>query len=63
LVQDDGPVGLDGVEVGFDDERAVAHAGVALIATLADRLGLEASSRRPSRLAIGRDRATRAPTS
>jgi hypothetical protein len=42
LVQDDGPVGLDGVEVGFDDERAVAHAGVALIATLAERLGLEA---------------------
>ena len=42
MVQDDGPVGLDGVGVGFDDERAVAHAGVALVATLADRLGLEA---------------------
>jgi hypothetical protein len=41
LVQDDGPVGLDGVAVSFDDERAVAHAGVALIATLAGRLGLE----------------------
>ena len=42
MVQDDGPVGLDGVGVGFDDERAVAHAGVALVATLAERLGLEA---------------------
>ena len=36
-----GPVGLDGIEVKFDDERAVANAGVALVATLADRLGVE----------------------
>jgi hypothetical protein len=42
LVEHDRPCGLDGVEVGFDDERAVAHAGVALIATLAGGLGLEA---------------------
>ena len=42
MVHDDGPVGLDGVQVAFDDERAVSGAGVALIATLAQRLGLEA---------------------
>lgn len=42
MVHDDGPVGLDGVRVGFDDERAVSGAGVALVATLAQRLGLEA---------------------
>src|SRR4051812_6823669 len=40
-MQDDGPVGPDGVEVSFNDERAVAHAGVALVATLAGRLGIE----------------------
>jgi hypothetical protein len=40
MVQDDGPVGLDGVAVAFDDERAVADAGVVLIATLAARLGI-----------------------
>jgi len=37
-----GPVGLDGVAVAFDDERAVADAGVVLAATLAGRLGIEA---------------------
>jgi hypothetical protein len=42
LVQHDGPSGPDSVQVRFDDERAVAHAGAALIATLAGRLGLEA---------------------
>jgi hypothetical protein len=42
MVQDDGPVGLDGVQVEFDDERAVCDAGVALVATLAGRLGIEA---------------------
>ena len=41
MVQDDGPVGLDGVEVVFDDERVVSDAGIALVATLAGRLGLE----------------------
>jgi hypothetical protein len=42
MVQDDGPVGLDGVEVVFDDERVVSDAGVVLVATLAGRLGIEA---------------------
>ena len=27
MVQDDGPVGLDGVRVVFDDRRAVSDAG------------------------------------
>jgi hypothetical protein len=42
MVDDDGPVGLDGVQVRFDDERVVSDAGIALAATLAARLGLEA---------------------
>ncbi len=42
MVQDDKPVGLDGVQVCFDDERVVSDAGVALVATLAGRLGVEA---------------------
>jgi hypothetical protein len=42
MVRDDGPVGLDGVQVRFDDERVVSDAGIALAATLAARLGLEA---------------------
>jgi hypothetical protein len=41
MVHAGGPVGLDGVEVCFDDERAVADAGIVLTATLAGRLGLE----------------------
>jgi hypothetical protein len=42
MVQDDEPVGLDAVEVLFDDERVVSDAGIALVATLAGRLGVEA---------------------
>src|SRR5215211_5208099 len=42
MVHVDGPVGLDGVAVVFDDERAVADAGIVLTATLAQRLGIEA---------------------
>jgi hypothetical protein len=42
MVQDDKPVGLDGVGVEFDDERAVCDAGIVLVATLASRLGIEA---------------------
>jgi Transposase DDE domain group 1 len=42
MVQDDGPVGLDRVRVAFDDRRAVADAGIVLVATLAARLGIEA---------------------
>jgi hypothetical protein len=45
MVQDDGPVGLDGVRVRFDDERAVSGAGITLVATLAQRLGIEALAR------------------
>jgi len=42
MVQDDKPVGLDGVQVEFDDQRAVCDAGIVLVATLASRLGIEA---------------------
>jgi len=42
VVHDDKPVGLDGVQVQFDDVRAVCDAGIALVATLALRLGIEA---------------------
>ena len=42
MVQDDEAVGLDAVEVLFDDERVVSDAGIALVATLAGRLGVEA---------------------
>lgn len=41
MVQDDEPVGLDGVRVVFDDDRVVSDAGIALVATLAGRLGIE----------------------
>ncbi len=41
MVQDDEPAGLDGVRVVFDDERVVSDAGIALVATLAGRLGIE----------------------
>jgi hypothetical protein len=50
MVHDDEPVGLDGLRVEFDDERAVQGAGVALVATLAGRLGIEASAGRLVRL-------------
>ena len=42
MVQDDEPVGLDGLRVEFDDERVVSDAGVMLVATLAKRVGIEA---------------------
>ena len=42
MVDDGGPVGLDAVEVAFDDERVVSDAGIMLAATLAERLGIEA---------------------
>jgi hypothetical protein len=35
------PVLLDQVDLAFDDERAVASAGLLLPATLAERLGIE----------------------
>jgi hypothetical protein len=42
MVQDDKPVGPDGLRVKFDDERVVSDAGVALVGALAQRLGVEA---------------------
>jgi hypothetical protein len=50
VVHDDEPVGLDGLQVEFDDERAVLDAGVMLVATLAKRLGVEALAGRLVRL-------------
>ena len=50
MVHDDEPVGLDGLRVEFDDERAVSDAGVMLVATLAKRLGIEALAGRLVRL-------------
>src|SRR3954469_3688455 len=50
MVQDDEAVGLDGVRVCFDDERVVSDAGIALVATLAGRLGIEALAQRLVRL-------------
>jgi hypothetical protein len=41
VVDDGGPVGLDGVQVAFDDERVVSDAGIMLAATLAERLDME----------------------
>jgi hypothetical protein len=55
MVQDDERVGLDGVRVVFDDERLVSDAGIALVGTLADRLGIEGLVSRFVRLR--RDRA------
>jgi hypothetical protein len=44
MAQDDEPVGLDGLRVEFDDERVVSDAGAMLVATVAERLGIEALS-------------------
>jgi hypothetical protein len=41
VVDDGGPVRLDGVQVAFDDQRVVSDAGVMLAATLAERLQIE----------------------
>jgi hypothetical protein len=50
VVQDDEPVGLDGLQVVFDDERVVSDAGLMLVATLASRLGIEELAQRIVRL-------------
>jgi hypothetical protein len=50
MVHDDGPSGLDAIDVVFDDERVVSDAGLLLCATVADRLGLEALADRHVRL-------------
>jgi hypothetical protein len=41
MEQDDEPVGLEGVRVAFDARRAVSDAGIALVAVLSGRLGIE----------------------
>jgi hypothetical protein len=50
MVQDDEAVGLDALTVEFDDERVVSDAGIALVAMLAGRLGIEALAGRLVRL-------------
>jgi hypothetical protein len=50
VVHDDRPVGLDGLQIEFDDERVVSDAGIMLAATLAERLGVEALAGRLVRL-------------
>jgi len=50
MVHDERPAGPNAVKVVFDDERAVSDAGVVLVATLADRLGIEALAGRFVRL-------------
>ena len=49
-MQHDGLVGLDAVRIEFDDARAVADAGIVLVATLAARLGIERLAGRLVRL-------------
>jgi hypothetical protein len=60
MVQDDEAVGLDGLRVAFDDERAVAHAGVVVVAALADRFQIEALAGRLVRLGRSRPGAANA---
>jgi hypothetical protein len=50
MVHEEGPVVLDRLEVVFDDERLVSEAGIALVATLAERLGIERLAERFVRL-------------
>ena len=50
MVHDDTAVGLDGLQVEFDDERVVSDAGIVLVATVARRLGVEALAARLVRL-------------
>jgi hypothetical protein len=49
-VHDDEGVGLNGVQVKFDDARVVSDAGVMLVATVAQRLGIEVLAGRLVRL-------------
>ena len=60
MVHDDEPVGLDGLRVEFDDERAVSDAGVMLVATLVGRLRIEALAGRLVRLRSDRPGAANA---
>jgi hypothetical protein len=54
VVHEDGPVGLDAMQVTFDDERVVCDAGIVLVPTLAERLGVEALAQRLVRLRTDR---------
>ena len=60
MVQDDEPVGLEGLRVQFDDERVVSDAGVMLVAMVAERLGIEALAGGLVRLRSGRPGAANA---
>ena len=60
MVHDDTAVGLDGLQVEFDDERVVSDAGIVLVATVARRLGVEALAARLVRLRPGRPGAANA---
>jgi hypothetical protein len=60
VVHDDRLVGLDGVEVKFDDERVVSDAGVMLVATIAQRLGIEVLAQQLVRLRCDRPGAANA---
>lgn len=54
VVHDDAAVGLDGLDIVFDDERVVSDAGIVLVATLAGRLGIEELARGLVRLRLDR---------
>lgn len=54
VVHDDAAVGLDGLDVVFDDERVVSDSGIVLVATLAGRLGIEDLARGLVRLRADR---------
>jgi hypothetical protein len=59
VVQDDKPVGLDGMQVTFDDERVVSDGGIALVATLGAAPGCRGAGRvRCGCAATGRARRT-----
>ena len=60
MVHDEGSVGVDDLRVRFDDERVVSDAGVALVAMLASRLGIEALVARFVRLRPDRPGASNA---
>lgn len=60
MVQDDKSVGLDAVQVTFDDERVVSDAGMLLVSTLVRRLGLEALAHELVRLRRDREGAANA---
>jgi hypothetical protein len=60
VVHDDTAVGLDGLQVEFDDERVVSDAGIVLVATLAGRLGIELLAGRLVRLRRDRPGAAKA---